>query len=82
MGYTDGILLGSDAIMKLIVSGGKLIVTILGDVDLLTLGMNFGTELVSLDVFVDSCNDRKPEGIKLGSSLRSLMVKCLDVMKA
>ena len=42
-------MLGSDEGIKLGLSDGKVLDTILGNVDEITLGLDSGTELVSLD---------------------------------
>ena len=43
--------------------------TILGNVDVITLRIDVGTELGSLDVSFDGSNDRNIEGILIGDSL-------------
>ena len=49
LGSTDGKVLGYDEVIKLASTDGKLLVTILGNVDGITLGIYIGTELSSLD---------------------------------
>ena len=46
-----------------------MLVTILGNLDGTTLGVDVGTELVSLDVSFDGSNYVKLEGLFLGDSL-------------
>ena len=62
-------MLGSDEGIKLLLSGGKVIVTILGYVDGITLGIGVGTELAPLDGSFGGSNDDKFEGLFLGGSL-------------
>ena len=42
-------MLGSDEVIKMGIYDGKVIGTILGNVDIITLGLDIGTELGSLD---------------------------------
>ena len=49
LGYTDGKVNVSDADIKLVYTDGKLIGSILRDVDGITLGLDVGTDLGSLD---------------------------------
>ena len=67
--YTDGKVLGSDEVIKLGSTDGKCIGNILGNLDGITLGIHVETELVSLDGFFDSYNNRKLEGVFFGGSL-------------
>ena len=55
--FTDGKVHGSDKGTKLGLFYGKVIGTILGNVDGITLRFDFGTEMVSIDVFFDGYND-------------------------
>ena len=48
LGSTDVKMIGSDEGIKLVLSGGKLLGTILGNVDGITLRLDVGTELGSL----------------------------------
>ena len=43
LGSTDGKVLGSDEGIKLEISDGKVLVTILGNIDGITLGLGVGT---------------------------------------
>ena len=43
LGYTDGKMLGYDEHIKMVSTGGNLIGTILGNVDVITLEINVGT---------------------------------------
>ena len=45
----DGKVLGSDEGIKLVSTGGKLFSSIFGKMDVITLGVDIGTELESLD---------------------------------
>ena len=67
---TDDKVLGSDEGINLILSDGKVIGTILVNEYGITLGLDFVTDLVSLDVSVDGYNDGKFEGLLLGESLK------------
>ena len=69
LGSTDGKVLGSYEGIKLGLSGGKVLGTILGNVYVIILGMDVGTELVSLDGLFDGSNDGKLERLFLGDSL-------------
>ena len=57
--------------IKLVISDGKVIVTILGNVDGITVGIDVGTEFGSLDGSFDGSNYVKLEGLLLGDSLAS-----------
>ena len=48
---------------------GKVLVTILVNIDGITLGIDVGTELVALDGYFDVSNDGRLEEIFLGGSL-------------
>ena len=48
-GYTDGKFMGYDVGIILISIDGKVLFTILGNVDIITLGIYVETEMVSLD---------------------------------
>ena len=47
--YTDGKVFSSDEDIKLVLSGGKMLCNILGNVDGFTLGIGVGTELGSIN---------------------------------
>ena len=61
--YTDGKVIGSNEGKKMGLSGGKMLGKIPGDVYGITLGLDVGTYLDSLDVSFDSSNDGKLKGI-------------------
>ena len=63
LGYTDGKLIGSDEVVKLVSTGGKLFVTVFGNVDRITLGIDIETELGSLDGSLDGSNDGNFDGV-------------------
>ena len=48
--------LGYNEVIKLVSSYGKVISNILGNVEGIVLGIDVGTELVSLDVYFDGSN--------------------------
>ena len=54
LGYTDGKVLGSGEGIKLVYNDGKVPVNILGNVDEITLELDVGTELGSLDRSFDT----------------------------
>ena len=56
LGSTDGKVLGSDEGIYLGSTGVKVLVTIHGNVDVITLGLDVGTELVSSDRSFDGYN--------------------------
>ena len=60
---------GSDESIKLVLSYGKFLGTILGNVDVITLGIDVGTDLGSLDGPIDCCNYVNIEVLFLGESL-------------
>ena len=62
-------MLGSDEGIKLGSTGVKVLGTILGDADVITLGLDVIIELVSLDGSFDGSNDVNIEGLLLGDSL-------------
>ena len=62
MGYTDGKVLGSDKGIKLGSNDGKLIGTIVGNVDIITLEIDVGTDLGYLDGSLDDSNYGLLEG--------------------
>ena len=59
-------MLGSDEGIKLGSFDGKVLATILENLDEITLEIDVGTEIGSLDEFFDGLNDRKLEGLLLG----------------
>ena len=71
MGSTDGKVIVSDEGIKLRSTDGKVLANITGNVDGITLLLDVGTELSSLDGSFDGSNDGKPEVVLLGSSLVS-----------
>ena len=77
LGYTDGKLLVYDEGIKLVISDGEVIDTILGNVDGITLGIGVGTELGSLDGSSDVSNDGKLGVLLLVGSLVSTDDKLL-----
>ena len=66
--FTDCKVLGSDEDIKLGFSGGKVLVTILGNVYRITIGIDVGRELDSLDGYFYGSNDGNLEGLFLGYS--------------
>ena len=71
LGSTDGKFLDSDEVIKLGSNCGKVILTILGNVDGITLGLDIGTELGVLYGSFDGSDDGKPECLLLVDSLGS-----------
>ena len=69
LGYTDGKVLGSDEDIKLETTDAKLLETILGNVNGITLGIDVGAELDFLDGSLDGSNDGKLEELFLVYSL-------------
>ena len=69
LGYSDGKVLGYDKGIKLELSGGKVFGAVLGNVDVITLGIHVGIDLGSLDVPFHSYNDGNLEGLFLRDSL-------------
>ena len=70
-GSIDGKVLGSDVVIKMGPFDGEVFGTILVNVDRITLELDFGTELGSLDEYFDVSNDVNIEGLLLGESLIS-----------
>ena len=66
MGYTNEKALGSDEGIKLGSTDSKLLSTIIGNVDGITLGLDIGTELGFLHGSFDGSNDVKIECLLLG----------------
>ena len=78
VGYLEGILIGesmvctygkvlvSDEGIKLISTAGKVLGTVLVNVDGITLGLDVRTYLGLLDGYFDGFNDEKLEGLFLG----------------
>ena len=62
----DGKVRGSYEVIKLGLYDGKVIGTILGNADIITLGIDVGTELRSSDGSFDVSNDGKIEGLLIG----------------
>ena len=70
-GSIDGKLFGSDEVIKLRCTNSKVLVTILRNLDDITLGVDAGTDMGSLIWFLDVYNNGKLEGFLIGVSLRS-----------
>ena len=70
IGSTDGKVIGSDEVIKMVLIYGKLLGTVVVNVDVITFGVDVVTELVSLDGYFDGSNDGKIEGLFIGDSLR------------
>ena len=66
---TYGKVLFSDEGIKLVLFDGKLLVTILGNVDDITIEIDVGTDLGSLDGSLGGSNDVNLEGLLLVDSL-------------
>ena len=81
LGYTDSKLHGSDKGIKLGIYYGKVLSTILWDVHGITLGIDVGTDLVSLDGLFNGSNDDKIEVSLHGDSLGYTDGKCMDLIK-
>ena len=71
LGYNDVKFLGYDEGIKLGSTYGKVFVPILGNVDRITLGIDVGTNLNSLDRSFDGSNNGKLEVLLMGYSLVS-----------
>ena len=69
MRSTDGKVLGSYEVVKLVSTDGKVPATILGYLDLITLVVDVGIDMGSLDGSCDGSSDGKLEGLLLGGSL-------------
>ena len=67
--YTDDKALSSDEGIKLGLSGGKVLGTILGNVNIITLGVDIVTYMSPLDESFGGSNDGNLEGLFLGESL-------------
>ena len=63
LGYTDGKVLHADEVIKLGSTDGKVLGTILGNVDRIKLRIDVGIELGSLDGSFDGSNDGNIEGL-------------------
>ena len=72
-----GKVLGSDEVIIMGSFDGKVLSTILGNLDGITLGIYVGTDQGSLDGSIDGPNDGKFEGFFLGDSLVSTVGKVL-----
>ena len=66
LGSTDGKVIVSDEVVKLGFTHGKVIGTILGNIDVIALGLDVRTDLESLDGSFDGASDRKLEVLLLG----------------
>ena len=71
IGSTDGKVIGSDEVIKMVLIYGKLLGTVVVNVDVITFGVDVVTELVSLDGYFDDSNDGKLEGLFLSKLLGS-----------
>ena len=69
LGYTYGKVLGSHEVIKMVLSDGKVLGTILGNLYEITIGIDVETELVSLYVSFGVSSDGKLEGLFPGESL-------------
>ena len=78
---TDGKVLESDGCIKLVSTDSKVLGTILGNLDGITLRIDVGTELSSLDLSFDGYNDNTLEGLLLGVLLGSTDGKVLGYDK-
>ena len=56
LGYTGGKVLGFGKCIKLGISGDKVLGNILGNIDEITLELDVGTDLGSVDVYLDVSN--------------------------
>ena len=74
-------MLGFDEVIKLVSTDGKVIGTMLGYVDVITLFIDAGTELGSLDGSFYVNNYGNLEGGGLDTHWYLLMLKFLDLMK-
>ena len=81
MWSTDGNVYVSDESMKPVFTDGKVIGTILGNVDGITLGIDVGTQPSSLDILFDYYNDGKLEVLQFQDSLRSTHGKVLGFVE-
>ena len=79
--FTDGKVIGSDKVSKLSLFDGKVIATILGNVDEVTIALDVGTELGSLYRSFDYSNDGKFGGLFFKVHWDLMMDKCMDLMK-
>ena len=66
LGSTYSKVIGSDEGIKLESTDVKVLGYILGNVDIITLGIDIGTEMGSLDGSFDGSNDGNIEGLLLG----------------
>ena len=78
---TDNKVIGYDEGIKMIYTGGKVLVNIPGYVYGIKLGIDIGTQLGSLDGLFYGSNDGNLEGILYGYPPGILWVKCLYLMK-
>ena len=67
--YNDGKVIGSDDDIKLGLSAGKVLGTIFGNVDVITLGFDVVIELGVLDGSFDGSNDGRREGLFICTSM-------------
>ena len=71
-------MLGSVESIKLVIYDGKVIGTTLGNVDVITLGIDFVTQLGYLDGYFDSSNVGKLQDLFIRGSLGYMDRKVLD----
>ena len=74
----DGKVLGSDEGINMEDTDGKLLGTIIGNVDDITLSLDVGTNMWSLNGSFDDSNDNKLKGLLLIDSLGYTEGKVLD----
>ena len=85
-GYFDGSNDGKLEVLfigeSLVSTGGKVLGTIIGNVDEITLDIYVGTEIGYLDEYFDDRNDRNLESLFLLTNWDIITVMCLALMKA
>ena len=74
---TNGKVFGFDEGIKLVLFYGKFLGTVLGNVYWITLVIDVGTDLVSLNGYLGGSNDGKLEGLFPGVKIRSTDSKVL-----
>ena len=75
--YNSDKVLGFDQSINVVLSDGKLLCTVLKNLDGFTLEIGVGTELGSLDGSFDCSNDVNIEGLFIGDSVGSADGKVL-----
>ena len=73
---------GYDEVIKLGSTDGKVLGTKIGNVYGITLELDIGTDLGSLDGYFDASNDGNIEGYSLETHWYLMTKKCLAAMKA